>query len=423
MRDHLRTPAAAAAAILTITVAIVVVVVAACSSDESPDSPTLTATSTATTAAPSQTLTDISPPEPAGYGLMHVFPEVGFSRMIDLDVIPGTDDREAVVVTQEGELWQISLTDAFAPRAYGDIVDLVNCCGELGLLSIAFSPDFTSDDLVYLYYSRSDAGDACSGSEERCSFVSRFTVAGGKMDPSPDVVLEIDQFAINHNGGKLLFDEQGLLYLGLGDGGGGFDTEDNGQDKSTLLGTVIRIDVSGPGAYAIPDDNPFVGRAGADEIWAYGLRNPWRMSFDRETGELWLADVGQGAWEEVNLIVKGGNYGWVCFEGNVPGDPEAPTCPPDGAVEFPRAVYANSGQDCAVVGGFVYRGAAMPELAGWYVFGDNCSGRIRAYDTSGSEPPIILIDGASSMFSMAELPNGEIVVLGSDNRIHQLVRE
>ena len=343
MRDHLRTPSAAAAAILTIIIATVIVLIASCSSDEPPvspsGSPTLTATSTATAAAsPGQTPTDLPPPRPGGFGLMHVFPEVGFTRMIDFVVIPGTDDREAVVITQEGELWQISLAGAFAPRAYGDIVDLVSCCGELGLLSIAFSPDFTSDDTVYLYYSRSDADDACSGSEERCSFVSRFTVVSGKMDSSPDVVLEIDQFAINHNGGKLLFDGQGLLYLGLGDGGGGFDTEDNGQDKNTLLGTVIRIDVSGPGAYTIPNDNPFVGRAGADEIWAYGLRNPWRMSFDRATGDLWLADVGQGAWEEVNLIVKGGNYGWVCFEGNVPGDPEAPNCPPAGAVEFPRAV-------------------------------------------------------------------------------------
>jgi glucose/arabinose dehydrogenase len=147
------------------------------------------------------------------------------------------------------------------------------------------------------------------------------------------------------------------------------------------------------------------------------------MSFDRLTGELWLADVGQGAWEEVDLIVKGGNYGWVCYEGNVPGDPDAANCPPEEPVVFPRAVYAQDGTDCAVVGGFVYRGSQLAELDGWYIFGDNCSGRVRAYDTSGSEPPIILVDDGAPMFSMAELPNGEILVLAFDDSIYQLVRE
>jgi hypothetical protein len=181
--------------------------------------------------------------------------------MLDFAVIPGTNDEEAIVISQDGLLQRLSLPGAFAPQFFGDISGIVNCCGEEGLLSIAFSPNFTSDGRVYLYYTRSDAGDACSGSEGRCSFVSRFAVHGNEIDSGPEVMLEIDQFASNHNGGKLLFGGDGMLYLGLGDGGGVFDSEDNGQNKNTLLGTVIRIDVSGAGGYTIPADNPFVDEA------------------------------------------------------------------------------------------------------------------------------------------------------------------
>ena len=185
------------------------------------------------------------------------------------------------------------------------------------------------------------------------------------------IIMEIPQPEANHNGGQLAFGPDGMLYIALGDGGGGGDrhgTIGNGQDINTLLGSILRIDINGEQPYAIPPDNPFVGTDGLDEIWAYGLRNPWRFSFDREgTNQLYAADVGQSQWEEINIIEKGGNYGWRIMEGMHCYNP-ATNCDQTGLI-LPIAEYSHS-VGISITGGYVYRGSQIPELYGKYVFGD-----------------------------------------------------
>ena len=242
---------------------------------------------------------------------------------------------------------------------------------EEGLLALAFHPDFATNRWFFIYY---------SADKPRRGVVARYTMRDddGVMRADPDsglIILEQEQRWGNHNGCALAFGPDGMLYISLGDGGAANDPLGSGQDLSTLLGTILRIDVDRASAeepYAVPADNPFVGRADArDEIWAYGLRNVWRMSFDRETGELWAGDVGQNRWEEIDLIVKGGNYGWNRREGKHPfrgGDDAEGMIDP--VVEYPRQLGVS------VTGGHVYRGAAHASLQGVYLYADYATGRI-----------------------------------------------
>ena len=249
---------------------------------------------------------------------------------------------------------------------------------EEGLLSLAFHPRYRENGLFYIYY---------SVAEPKRGVLSRFSVAKddpNRADPeSEHVLLEVAQPWPNHNGSTVLFGPDGYLYMSLGDGGAANDPLNSGQDLSTLLGTIIRIDVDHQQdglPYAIPADNPFVAREGArPEIWAYGLRNIWRMSFDRATGELWGGDIGQNAYEEIDLIVKGGNYGWNIREGFHPFDRRRQKRSPDPVdplidpvVEYPRD------QGISVTGGHVYRGSSMPQLVGAYLYADYWSGRVWA---------------------------------------------
>ncbi|HET8944393.1 MAG TPA: PQQ-dependent sugar dehydrogenase, partial [Dehalococcoidia bacterium] len=254
------------------------------------------------------------------------------------------------------------------------------------------------------------------------SVLSRFPISGNAMvTGSEEVVLQVRQPYSNHNGGELKFGPDGYLYLSLGDGGSGGDPEETGQDNTDLLGSVLRIDVSGPTGYSIPPGNPFAGagNTGADEVWAYGMRNPWRFSFDSESGELWLADVGQNAWEEVDKVIAGGNYGWDCYEGNASYEPAG--C--SGPFQAPRVVYDHS-QGCAITGGYVYHGARFPELAGWYVYSDYCSGRVWAANTADTtSPAVLLMDSPYSVSSFAELPGGEVVAVTFNNAIYRLLRD
>jgi glucose/arabinose dehydrogenase len=327
--------------------------------------------------------------------------------MLGLALIPGSSN-EAVVITQDGFLYRILLDDSTVPSQFGDVSGLITAGGEEGLLGIAFSPAFQTDGRVYLYYTR--------GSPQP-SVLSRFQVVGGVLDEnSEEVLLEIPQPGRNHNGGQLMFGPDGHLYLGLGDGGG--QPSGNSQNLGTLLGKILRVDVSGEDI-AIPDDNPVADTDGArPEIYAYGLRNPWRFSFDRETGEMWAGDVGQNLWEEVNRIVAGGNYGWNIMEG--PTCLAAASCNRDG-LEMPRAVYGPDG-GCSITGGYVYRGSSMPELNGWYVYGDYCSGNIWALDTGATTDPILLAATGLSIPTFAELPDGELLVVTFDNAIYRLER-
>jgi glucose/arabinose dehydrogenase len=344
------------------------------------------------------------PPGAGGYSLEQMLPQVTFSDMVELVPIPGTEN-EAAVARLNGQIWRVSLDGSFAPVLYGDLDPIVKTGGEEGLLSLAFSPNFQADRHLYVYYTR--------GSPEP-SVVSRLLAGDGEIIEESRVdIIEIPQPYANHNGGRLLFGHDCYLYLSLGDGGSAGDPQNNGQSLGTLLGKVIRIGVLGQATYSIPADNPFVDGPGGnrDEIWAYGLRNPWRMSADRLTGDIWLGDVGQAAWEEVDRITGGGNYGWRCYEGFQPFNLDG--CPDESAFQFPRAVYPNDGVNRAVAGGFVYRGERLTELWGYYLYADSYSGRIWAVNTQDNSDPVLLMQADAFIFGFAELEDGEVLVLTS----------
>jgi glucose/arabinose dehydrogenase len=231
------------------------------------------------------------------------------------------------------------------------------------------------------------------------------------------MILAVDDPYANHNGGGLAFGPDGMLYVALGDGGSAGDPLGNGQNVNALLGKILRLDVSGA-TYTVPPGNPLIG-SGRGEIWAYGLRNPWRITFDNATGDLWAGDVGQGAWEEVNEIVRGGNYGWNITEG--PDCFRADECDRAGILA-PRASYGHD-DGCSITGGYVYRGTAMPELAGWYLYSDYCSGRVWALDTSSdTSEPVELIDGGAPVSSFGQDAQGELYLVTFDREIQRIER-
>jgi glucose/arabinose dehydrogenase len=279
--------------------------------------------------------------------------------------------------------------------------------GEEGLLGMAFAPSFAASGQVFFSYTEQRAG---GGSD---SVVARFASADGGLSFAPVAgdpdVLRFDSEQSNHNGGDLAFGPEGFLYVATGDGGGSGDPDpEDGQNLATLLGKILRIDVSAA-PYAIPPDNPFAGTANRGEIWAYGLRNPWRMSFDLQTGELWLGDVGQGAREEIDRIVKGANYGWDCREGDQAFDPGTNCMPP---FTEPLVVHGRS-EARSITGGYVYRGSALPSLANTYVYGDFVTGRVFAYRFQANPPRVdeLAPPAGLSPSSFGQARDGEIYVL------------
>jgi glucose/arabinose dehydrogenase len=301
-------------------------------------------------------------------------------------------------------------------QVFLDITDRVNSGGEEGLLGLAFDPGYAENGRFYVYY---------SAANPRRSVVSRFSLNQGNTrvaDPQSEVIImEIAQPFANHNGGQMVFGLDGYLYIGLGDGGSGGDPQRNGQNLGTLLGKILRIDVGDltpAGKYKIPVDNPFVDTAGAkSEIWAYGLRNPWRFSFDRETGQLWCGDVGQNLWEEIDIITRGANYGWNIMEGFHCYSPAA-GCDQSG-LTLPIVEYAHS-KGCSVTGGYVYRGDKIPALRGYYVYGDFCSGNIWAlgYSRNTVTQNILLAESGLSITSFGEDLAGNIYILSSQGGIY-----
>ncbi|MES2675580.1 MAG: PQQ-dependent sugar dehydrogenase [Pseudomonadota bacterium] len=301
-----------------------------------------------------------------------------------------------------------------------DITDRVNKGGnEAGLLGVAVHPQFASNRYVFLFYTGSDA-TAASGLETR---VARYTVnSDGTFNPASELIfLRIPRPYNNHQGGQLAFDSKGFLYIASGDGGSGGDPQEYGQNLNTLLGKILRIDVNTTSAgrnYAIPSDNPFVGVTNArEEIWAWGLRNPWRFSFDSKTDELWAGDVGQNVWEEINLITKGGNYGWGDMEGDTCYSGR-PNCSTANKIKPLYAINQNNGS-CSVTGGYVYRGAIYPGAYGKYFFTDYCESTILSITRNTNSTLSIGNHGAVSanIVSFAQDNQGEIYALGQASGI------
>jgi glucose/arabinose dehydrogenase len=290
---------------------------------------------------------------------------------------------------------------------------------ERGLLSIAFHPQYATNGFVFVYYTATDG--ALTISSLKANPATKLVDAA-----SEKVLLSIPHPVGNHNGGQLQFGQDGFLYIGTGDGGGGGDPDRNGQNKQTLLGKMLRIDVDkkDPGLeYGIPNDNPFEMTGGAQEVWAYGLRNPWRFSFDRSTNDLWIGDVGQGKFEEVNFTAKGlsapRNYGWNTTEGQ--SCYEASVCDKTG-LEMPVHVYAHTSNNQSITGGFVYRGTVSPKIAGKYIYADFISGRIWSLTKSGGNFLNALeVDTDDNISSFGEGADGELYVVALGGKVSRLV--
>ena len=388
-----------------------------------PESPTPTptaATSTPTpTVAPSNPATPPATATPAPSALaarlVPAFPGLPETeRPIALIDVPG--HGLFLIALQEGRVLSVPRAGPYdEPRTVHDQRERTACCNEEGLLSIALDPDFATNGFVYAYYS-TDAGG-------RVTRLSRFTTVGEggsfAFDGASElVILEVAQPYGNHNGGTILFGSDGMLYLGYGDGGAANDPYGHGQNLRTFLGAVIRIDVRNASAdepYAIPPDNPFLDREDVPpEVWAYGLRNPWRMSFDRETGLLWAGDVGQNEVEEVSVVESGGNYGWNIMEGSRCFDPPQ-GCDRTG-LTLPVWEYSHA-FGCSITGGYVYRGNAIPELRGWYLYSDYCNGLIWAIEADVAveggflEPVLLWAGGPNAVASFAEDSGGELYLI------------
>jgi glucose/arabinose dehydrogenase len=366
-------------------VLILLLLAASCGGGDGQNAPSPTAAAPATPAA-SQAATagpaaTVAPQPLAPAAVARVFPALTFVRMTGMYELPDGSNR-FLVTEQRGTIRIFdNRPDVQQSSLFLDISRQVLTEGnEEGLLGLAFAPDFARSGIFYVDY-------VTSGPVR--TVIARFRAAPdhASADPaSEERLLEIDQPFPNHKGGQLAFGPDGYLYIGMGDGGSANDPGNRAQNLNVLLGKVLRIDVSGQSAglkYRVPPDNPFAGRADArGEVWAYGLRNPWRFSFDPATGELWAGDVGQNNWEEIDIIRKGGDYGWPQLEGSHCNAARARNCDPSGTV-LPVAEYATARPNCAVTGGFVYRGGAIPSLQGAYVYGDYCSGKVWALRYDG----------------------------------------
>ncbi len=293
--------------------------------------------------------------------------------------------------------------------------------GETGLLGIAFHPQFASNRYVYFYYMGLNASNDLESRIARYQFSTN-----GTIDKNSELILlRFDQPYSNHNGGQLAFGKDGFLYISSGDGGSGGDPQQNGQNKNNLLGKILRInvDLTGGGKnYGIPVDNPFSSSGGSPEIWAYGLRNPWRFSFDAETGELWAGDVGQGDWEEINLITGGGNYGWGDMEGDSCYSGR-PNCSTTNKIKPVLSISHNTGV-CSVIGGFVYRGTQYPAAYGKYFFTDYCLNTMQSITRNGDSSISVNSHGnvPVDIVSFAQDNQGELYAIGQSGAGSQIVK-
>jgi glucose/arabinose dehydrogenase len=402
------------------------------STDEPSQAPPSAATDAPAQVVPTATIqpTPASPTNPAPAQTDSTFtlgvqPFVkGFSHPVF--ITPAPDNSGRFFVVEQGGQIRIIANGQRMDAPFLDVSSLITTAGsEQGLLGMAFDPNFSKNGTFYINYSRKGNGD---------NVVARYQISSDAnvADPnSAKILLTIPGFEVNHNSGMLAFGPDGYLYIGAGDGGGAGDqhgTIGNGQDLNALNGKLLRIDVNGD-PYNIPPTNPFVNQSGArPEIWAYGLRNPWRFSFDQATGDLYIADVGQAAYEEVDFQAagdKGGeNYGWRMMEGMHCYNPSS-NCDTSGKVR-PILEYTHDSGSCSITGGYVYRGQQYPWLGGEYIFGDYCSGILwaTARDASGKWQTRQVGNFNGNISSFGQDTNGEIFVVGhQDGTIYKLTSQ
>jgi glucose/arabinose dehydrogenase len=331
---------------------------------------------------------------------------VGLKRPVDIQ--PANDGSGRLFIIEKPGYIRVFENGELLAGPFLDITDRVNDnSNEMGLLGLAFHPAYEQNGFIYVNYTGAGGN----------TFISRFQAAGNSADPdSETILLTINQPYPNHNGGAATFGPDGYLYLGLGDGGLAGDPHKNGQNKDALLGKILRIDVDHGDPYMIPTDNPF-----GNEVWAYGLRNPWRISFDRANGDLWIGDVGQGDWEEIDYLPAGSqggaNFGWSIMEGNHGYDGGAQP-----GLLLPAAEY-NHDYGCSVTGGYVYRGA-MPEWNGIYLYGDYCTGYIwGTFLSGGTVQNQLLFESGGTITSFGEDERGELYLASYNGNIYQLVKK
>ena len=360
-----------------------------------PDGATTTAATTASAPLgdPAVTLTELG----------------SFAQPVEVSWRP--TDGTMYVVEQGGTI--VMMTDGQPGTVALDMTDLTSAGGERGLLGLTITRDGT---LAYVDYTNNDGNTR----------IDEYAVApDGTFDPATRrEVLGFDQPYSNHNGGDIVFGPDNMLYIGTGDGGSGGDPDRRALNLGEWLGKMLRIDphATADASYTVPADNPFVGVDGArPEIWSIGLRNPWRFSFDRTTGDLWIADVGQGNWEEVDAAWadegggRGLNFGWSALEGNHGFNTDQSPA----GVTPPIHEYAHLGQDCAISGSALYRGSAIPALVGWYVFADYCSGQVRALQiVDRAVAKQLPLGNLANVTAVSEGPDGELYVLTSDGPIY-----
>ena len=331
----------------------------------------------------------------------------GLNRPVDIQ--PANDGTGRLFIIEKYGVIRVFENGQLLESPFLNIDDRVNDSGnEMGLLGLAFHPDYEQNGFFYVNYT-GDGGD---------TRISRFQASGNIADPNSEkVLLIIEQPYPNHNGGALAFGPDGYLYAGLGDGGLAGDPQKNGQNTTSLLGKILRLDVNNGETYSIPSDNPF-----GNEVWAYGLRNPWRISFDRQTGDLYIGDVGQGQWEEIDYLSAdsqgGANFGWSIMEGGHGYDGLAQ---PD--MLLPVAEYSHSEGGCSVTGGYVYRGA-LPEWNGIYLYGDYCSGKIWGLILSnGQWQSQVMFETGGTITTFGQDESGEIYFASDNGNVYHLTKQ
>jgi glucose/arabinose dehydrogenase len=344
----------------------------------------------------------------------------GLTNPVDLQ-FPNDGSNRMFVVEQAGSI-RILANGSLLPTPFLDITARISSGGEMGLLGLAFHPQFTQNHLFYVHYDRTVAGQIQS-------VIAEYQVSAGDMNVADNhserILLTVDQPFSNHKGGQIVFGPDGFLYLGFGDGGSGGDPMGNGQNLQTMLGKMLRIDVnhqSGGKQYAIPPSNPYAHGGGLPEIFAYGLRNPWRFSFERAGTRLFVGDVGQDAYEEVDILESGKNYGWNVMEGLHCYHPST-GCNMTG-LSMPILEYPHSDGE-AVMGGFLYKGTAISGLSGAYIFGDYISGTIWKLVESppGTWTRTTLLSTGRNISSFGQDTSGELYVLDYSGSVLKLAAQ